>query len=210
VRLLFTFKYAGMSNTTITRQRVQLLRGELFHMILFSMAWILIGEYLLHFRDYAFGAALTLVVVIALAFYSIKLYDLEDKLQQADVAAKEARTVRLYALILLFEGVAVLVTWVILLNRGYDQWVIAAFAAIAGLHFFPLARVIRLRSYYALGIWICGLSVTGYLLMNGGTLKPDTANTFIAYGCAAGALADGIAIVLKARKRLTENRATAG
>lgn len=179
-------------------------------MILFSMAWILIGEYLLHFRDFALGAGITLVVVIALAFYSIKLYDLEDKLEPGDAAGKEARTDRLYALILLFEGVAVLVSWVILLNRGFDQWVIAAFAAIAGLHFFPLAMVIRLKSYYALGIWICALSVAGYLLSNGGMLKPDTPNLVISYGCTAGALVDGIAIVLKVRKRLAENQAAAG
>lgn len=188
-----------MNNMNLTKERVELLRGELFHMILFSMAWILIGEYLLHFRDYAIGAAITLIVVVALAFYSIKLYDMEDSLAQDESEAKELRTDRLYSLILIFEGIAVLVTWVILLNRGYDRWVIAAFAAIAGLHFFPLARVIRLRSYYALGTWICLVAAVGYYLMNTGTVKEEIASTIIAYGCAAGALVDGLALMLKTK-----------
>lgn len=191
-----------MNNTTMTRQRAELLRGELFHMILFSMAWILIGEYLLHFRDYALGAVITLIVVVALAFYSIKLYDLEDELSPGDGKAGEMRTDRLYSLILVFEGIAVLVTWVILLNRGYDRWVIAAFAAIAGLHFFPLARVIRLRSYYALGAWICIVAAVGYWLMNSGIVNQEAASTIIAYGCAAGALVDGLAIMARSRARL--------
>lgn len=183
----------------MTKERAELLRGELFHMILFSMAWILIGEYLLHFRDYAAGAAVTLIVVVVLAFYSIKLYDMEDTLQKEDGIVKEMRKDRLYALILVFEGIAVLVTWTILLNRGYDRWVIAAFAGIAGLHFFPLARVIGLRSYYALGAWICVVAAAGYLLMNNGVVKPEVANTLIAYGCAAGALVDGLLLMLKTK-----------
>ena len=191
-----------MNKMNMTKERVELLRGELFHMILFSMAWVLIGEYLLHFSDYAIGAAITLVVVVMLAFYSIKLYDLEDTFEKEDGIVKEMRTDRLYTLILIFEGIAVLVTWVILLNRGYDRWVIAAFAAIAGLHFFPLARVIRLRSYYVLGTWICIVAAVGYWLMNNGAVKEELASTIIAYGCAAGALIDGLMIMIRSRSRL--------
>lgn len=180
----------------LNKNDLERLRGELFHMILFSMAWVLIGEYLLHFRDYAIGAGLTLIIVVALALHSIKLYDLEDDLP-SDPAAKENKADKRYALIMIFEGIAVLITWIILLNRGFDNWVIAAFAAIAGLHFFPLARVIRLRSYYALGAWICVMAITGYLLINTGAAKPETANAIIAYGCAAGALVDGITLTFK-------------
>ncbi|WP_431215987.1 hypothetical protein ACQ86N_15850 [Puia sp. P3] len=41
---------------TLTQWDVEGLRGELFHMILFAMALVLIGEYSLDFKDYAAAA----------------------------------------------------------------------------------------------------------------------------------------------------------
>jgi hypothetical protein len=189
----------------LTKRDVEGLRGELFHMILFAMAWVLIGEYLLNFRDYAFTAGIILLVVIRLALYSIKLYDLEEEIED-DVytarAKKEIRQDRFYALILVFEGAAILVTWVLMLNFGYESWLIPGFALIAGLHFFPLAKVIHQNSYYFLGIWICLLAVAGYILISWGIMKDYNANTLLAYGCAAGAVVDGIVIMNKTRKEL--------
>jgi hypothetical protein len=165
----------------LTKMDVEGLRGELFHMILFSMAWVLMGEYLLNFRDYAIGAMLVLVVVVRLALYSIKLYDLEEVLDRNVTAAADRKDIkrdRFYALILVFEGVAILVTWMLMLNFGRTNWLITGFALIAGLHFFPLARVIRQNSYYLLGIWICILAVAGYILISSGALEDYYANTW--------------------------------
>jgi hypothetical protein len=189
----------------LTKSDLEGLRGEIFHMILFAMAWALIGEYLLDFRDYALGAGLVLLVVVRLALYSIKLYDLEDEIQDEIAVGrvkKEIRQDRFYALILVFEGVAILVTWVLLLNFGYESWLIYSFAVIAGLHFFPLAKVIHLNSYYLLGIWICILAVVGYILMSLGKIQDSYANTMVAYGCAIGAVADGFVIMRRMRKAL--------
>ena len=192
----------------LTKTEVEGLRGELFHMILFSLAWTLIGEYLLNFRDYALGAGLALLVVIRLAFYSIKFYNLEEEILDDfafDLGRKEIKQDRLYALILIFEGIAILVTWVLLLNFGHENWLISAFALIAGLHFFPLARVIHQRSYYFLGIWICILAMAGYMLISSGKTEDYFANTIVAYGCAAGSLVDGIVIMRKTHKALRHN-----
>ena len=92
----------------LTRQKVDRLRGELFHMILFSLAWVLIGEQVFNFRDYAAGAAVILAVVVWLALYSEKLYELEDKLppEGSVVKRKEIRRDQLFAWILFFEGAA--------------------------------------------------------------------------------------------------------
>lgn len=189
----------------LTIQDVEGLRGELFHMILFSLAWALIGEYILDFRDYAAGAGITLIAVVWLALYSIKMYDLEDNLEKdgaRDITdePKLMRRDRMYALILVFEGIAVLVTWTILLNHARGNWVVAAFALIAGLHFFPLARLIRFRSYYLLAAWICLLAFGGYWLLNTGRTEDYIANTLIAYGCAAGGLVDGLSIMVRTRR----------
>ncbi|HLZ88855.1 MAG TPA: hypothetical protein VKQ52_16485 [Puia sp.] len=187
---------------------IETFRGELFHMILFSMAWCLIGEYVLDFRDYAVGLIVVLIAVVWLALYSIRLYDLEGALGENSEPAFAAgtdvqrRRDRQYALILLFEGIAVLLTWSILLKHGRDNWVIPSFAFIAGLHFFPLARVIRLPSYYYLGAWICLLTVAGYLLFASGRLEDRDASALIAYGCAAGSVLDGIVIVFRVRREL--------
>lgn len=198
-----------MTIKKLTQTDAERLRGEIFHMILFSLAWVLIAEYMLHFRDYALGALVILVVVVTLALFSIRLYDLEENLavtgESETIASgryRARKNDRLYALILIFEGIAVLVTWTILLNRGKDVWVIPAFAAIAGLHFFPLAKVIGLRSYYGLGIWICLLAAAGYLLMQNGTLDAETGNAVIAYGCALGSAVDGLAIMGRIRLEL--------
>jgi hypothetical protein len=191
----------------LTKSDLERLRGEIFHMILFAMAWALIGEYLLNFRDYAIGAGLVLIVVVRLALYSIKLYDLEEEIQDASTIVwvkKEIKQDRFYALILILEGLAILVTWVLLLNFGYKSWLISAFALIAGLHFFPLARVIHLNSYYLLGIWICILALAGYLLMSFGKLEDFYANAMVAYGCATGAAVDGFVLVRRMRKAVRQ------
>ena len=156
----------------LTRKKVDGLRGELFHMILFSMAWVLIGEQVFNFRDYAVGAAVILIVVVWLAVYSNKLYELEDKLPPEGPAAerKEMRRDQLFAWILIFEGVAILVTWILLLNCGHSNWMISFCGLVAGLHFFPLGWSINQKSYYILGIWTCLVAAVGYWLINTGHL----------------------------------------
>jgi hypothetical protein len=188
----------------LTKRDVEGLRGELFHMILFSMAWAMIGEYLLHFRDYFIGGGLVLLVVVYLALYSTNLFDLEGSLREKVAAGdpKETKRDRSYMLILVFEGVAILVTWILLLNFHHKNWLISCFALIAGLHFFPLARLIRQNSYYLLGAWICILAVAGYLLPSSGLAEGHIANTLVAYGCAAGAAVDGAGIMMRTRAAL--------
>jgi uncharacterized membrane protein YvlD (DUF360 family) len=185
----------------LTREKVDGLRGELFHMILFSMAWILIGEQVFNFRDNAVGAAVILAVVVWLAIYSNKLYELEDKLPPEGPVAerKGVRRDQLFAWILMFEGVAILVTWILLLNWGYSRWMICLCSLVAGLHFFPLGWSIHQNSYYILGIWTCLLAAVSYWLVNTGRLIDHDANVLVAYGCAAGSAIDGIGVVVRTR-----------
>jgi hypothetical protein len=186
----------------LTRRNVEALRGELIHMILFSTAWALIGEYLLNFRDYFLGGGIILLVVVYLALYSIKLFNVEDSLRDKVTPAGDAKEIkrdRSYMLIFVFEGVAIMLTWILLLKFHHKNWLISGFALIAGLHFFPLARVIRQNAYYFLGAWICILAIAGYLLLTSGIMAGHNANTLVAYGCAAGAAADGVGIMMRTR-----------
>jgi hypothetical protein len=195
----------------LTQQNVEGQRSELFHMILFAMPWVMIGEYSWDFNDYALGAIIVLIMVVWLALYSIKLYELEDDLPEDESIdlyaldpAKEKKRQWLFALIFIFEGIAILITWSILLKWHRDHWLIPCFAFIAGLHFFPLARVIRHHSYYILGIWICLVAAAGLMLLNRDIITFQIANTLIAYGCAVGAIVDGVAVMIRTQ-RLNRN-----
>ena len=185
----------------LTRQKVDGLRGELFHMILFSMAWVLIGEQVFNFRDYAVGTAVILAVVVWLALYSNKLYEMEDKLppEAPESERKGMRRDQLFAWILFLEGVAILITWVLLLNWGHSSWMISLCGLVAGLHFFPLGWSIRQNSYYILGLWTCLIAAVGFWLIKTNHLIDHDANLLVAYGCAAGSAIDGIGVILRTR-----------
>lgn len=186
----------------VTKKNVEAFRAGISHMILFAMAWVLIGEYALHFRDYAAAAVVLLIVAVRMALYSVKLYRWEESLPAGSVAADSAETKRGEAFILIFvlEGAAVLVTWMVLLNNQRTYWMIPCFAFIAGVHFFPLARVLRQPSYYFLAAWICVVAAVGYVLLQNGSLSDSAANTLISYGCAVGATLAGMGIILQARR----------
>jgi hypothetical protein len=186
-----------------TKRDAETLRGELFHMVVFAMAWVLIGEYSFHFRDYALAAVLVLAIVVRLSFFSIRLYDLEDSLSPPDAELPhEKKRTRFFTLTFVFEGVAIMITWIVLLNLHHREWVIPCFAAIAGLHFFPLGRIVRQPSYYFLGIWTCLVAIAGYLLLYSGKATDQLTNTLVAYGCAAGASIDGIGIIVRTNTTL--------
>jgi hypothetical protein len=176
-------------------------------MILFAMPWVMIGEYSWDFSDYALGAIIVLILVVWLGLYSIKLYELEDSLPQDELTdlyamdpAQEKKRQWLFALIFIFEGIAILITWMILLRWQREHWLIPCFAFIAGLHFFPLARVIKHNSYYILGIWICMVAVGGFLLLYHHIISLQIANTLMTYGCAAGAIVDGFGVMIRTQQ----------
>jgi hypothetical protein len=187
-----------MGKKDLTRNDLESARAEVFHMILFALAWVMIGEYVLDFRDYAAGAAVVLAASVGLGLRSIEIDKMEDELP--NVGAGRRKPFQLYVLIFLFEAAAIMATWMILLHVGHEDWLVPAFALVAGLHFIPLARVIQLNSYYLLGAWICILAAVGYLLPAGGKVTVVTGNTLVAYGCAAGAIADGVWIVASIRR----------
>lgn len=190
-----------MIKKQLTRNDLEKARAEIFHMVLFAMAWVMIGEYGLNFRDYAAAAAIVLTAVVILGLQTIKMYDFEDELPDTagksttDIHERKKRS-RLYVSIYLFEGAAIMATWMILLRRGRMDWLVPGFALIAGLHFLPLASVSRVKSYYLLGAWICVLAVIGYLLPVWGALSDAWSNALISYGCAAGAIVDAGSIVM--------------
>ncbi|HTR31944.1 MAG TPA: hypothetical protein VMH27_21875 [Puia sp.] len=189
----------------LTTNEAEALRAELIHMILFSVAWAIIGEYILNFSDYAIGGGLVLVAAVCLGLYSIKLYKREDDLKTDTgpaVDVRQSKRDRLYLRIFVFEVVAILATWILMLNFGHANWLVSGFALVAGLHFLPLARVVAMKSYYVLGCWISVLAIGGYQLISAGAMPDHFVNVVIAYGCSAGALVDGIWIMVKTRRML--------
>jgi hypothetical protein len=195
-----------MTTLQLTKGDVETARGEIFHMILFAMAWVMIGEYAVDFRDHILPAIIVLTSVVILALYSISLYDLEENLPDRHPPEAEPKKRRIgvasrYAIIFLLEGVAVMATWMILIHTGHEKWLVPSFALIAGLHFFPLAGVIGVKSYYVLGLAILLSTAAGYWLVSSGRVAQNFSDAFIAYGCAAGAVIDGGWIAIKTKAR---------
>jgi hypothetical protein len=200
-----------MEKRQLTRNDFEAARAKIFHMILFAMAWVMIGEYCIHFRDYAAAGGIVLVSVVLLGLQTIKLYDLESELpaplgEMVGEAGHRRKRFRLNVTIFIFEGAAIMATWMILLREGRTDWLVPGFALIAGLHFIPLAMVSHLSSYYLLGVWICLLALIGYLLPGWGALPVAGSNALIAYGCAAGAIADALSVVSGIKKKISWKR----
>lgn len=196
-----------MTTRRFSKGEVEAARGEIFHMILFAMAWVMIGEYAIDFGDHILPAIVVLTAVVALALYSVSLYNLEDNLEDVKSlpTAPGKRRIGItsrYVLIFVLEGVAVMVTWMILIHVGREMWLVPCFALIAGLHFFPLAGVIRVKSYYFLAVAITLIAVIGYWLISSGRIAQDTGNALMAYGCAAAAVIDGGWIALRTKARV--------
>jgi hypothetical protein len=191
----------------LTRMSVEGQRSELFHMIIFAMPWVMIGEYSWDFSDYALGAVIVLIMVVMLGLYSMKLYELEDRLPVEDptnhrvrTPAQENKRQWLFAIIFILEGMAILITWMILLKWHREHWLIPCFAFIAGVHFLPLARAIRHNSYYILGIWVCVVAIAGFLALYHHIFTVEIVNTLVSYGCAIGAIVDGFGVVIRTHK----------
>lgn len=196
-----------MRTKYLTRNDLETARVEVFHMILFGLAWVMIGEYALDFSDYVAAAILVLAASVILGLQSIRIFELEDELPEPEIegfAEGLSRTKRfqLYVILFLFEAAAIMSTWMILLHIGHQDWLIPGFALIAGLHFIPLARVIRLSSYYLLGGWICILAAIGYLSPVSWQTSQATVDGLIAYGCAAGAISEGFWIFAATKRTL--------
>ncbi|HLI93888.1 MAG TPA: hypothetical protein VKU83_09770, partial [Puia sp.] len=132
-----------MKTRNLTRDDLEGARAEMFHMILFAMAWVTIGEYTVHFRDFLVPAVLVLIAVIVLGQRSTRFYELEGELPEAPAETgsegrARKRTFQRYLWMFLLEGIAIMATWMVLLRVGHQEWLVSAFALIAGLHFFPL------------------------------------------------------------------------
>src|ERR1700727_2705363 len=198
---------SNLRTKQVTRNDLESARAEVFHMILFALAWIMIGEYSLHFSDYGVAAVIVLATSVILGLHTIQIYDLEEELPDAAAGGftegpGRKRRFLLYVIIFLFEASAVMATWMILLHLGREDWLVPGFALIAGLHFIPLAMVIKLNSYFLLGTWICILAIVGYLLPVWGMLPRAGCEALIAYGFAAGAITVGVRIIASTRREL--------
>lgn len=64
-----------------------------------------------------------------------------------------------FALVTLGEAAAVVAAINVLVRSGRPQWIPAVICAVVGLHFVPLARLFRVRVYYASAVGLCAMAV---------------------------------------------------
>ena len=124
--------------------------GGLVLMIILTSIWVLLAEYYFgnfDFRiiDCVFGAILVYFIYSYWKFFKKKTFlPVTEKIE-------DPKKERLYWIIFALEGVAILVTNIILTNIKRDELFISCFALIVGLHFIPLAKVFERKFDYYIG-----------------------------------------------------------
>jgi hypothetical protein len=78
------------------------------------------------------------------------------------------------------EGVVIFGGVNVLRNTGHTDWTTAFIAVVVGLHFFPLARSLRVPLYWLTGLGLIGVAAAGLVLVPSGVAQ-DAA---IGLGCA--------------------------
>ena len=71
---------------------------------------------------------------------------------------------RRFTLVVAGEFAAIFAAFNILARTGHSQWAPAVICAAVGLHFVPLARLFRVRLYYATGAALCLVAATTMIL----------------------------------------------
>ncbi|HVI45350.1 MAG TPA: hypothetical protein VM802_10785 [Chitinophaga sp.] len=185
------------------RNQLESVLGGLSFMIIFTAAWMIIGEVTLHGRDHwLIGVTFALIVLSFLVFY-VKFYSTAKKLPKESVvgSADEKAKSKRFTTIFIAEGVGILVVKNVLANTGHDNLFIPAVALIVGIHFFPLAKVFNRKFDYYMGAFVCMIAIAGFVLAGNGYPAYVTTSV-ISIGCAFATSGYGIMMILKGNKIL--------
>jgi hypothetical protein len=189
-----------MNSTNLSKKQVDDMTGSLLLMIVFTAIWVIIAESVIAGRDYGLITIVLGAVIIYLVVNYGRLSKLSHSLPtgQVDTEAEKAKTKKFY-IILAVEGIAIFVVKNVLVNTGHNNLFFPCFALIVGLHFFPLAKLFNRSFYYAVGVWICLVAITGFML-TGMKLPVYLPVAIIGIGCALGTAANGVRIVWEGNK----------
>jgi len=194
-------------STTVnpTKEQLQSVLAGLSFMTLNTLGWTTIGEIALHGRDYwLIGVVFAGILISFLTFY-VKFQKAAKRLPAQQTAATEdQKKSKRFIYIFIAEGAGILILKNVLVNIGRDDWFLPGVAAIVGLHFFPLAKVFNRKFDYYMGIFVCLVAITGFVLLSKGYTTAVT-TPVVCTGCAIATSLYGTMMVLKGNKILRES-----
>jgi hypothetical protein len=186
------------TSAPLTKKQLTDLSGGLFLMIIFTTAWVIIGEAALKDHDHGATAGAFGIIIVYFIISYIKLNKIAksapEDLERVEDAVNKVKKKRFY-IVFALEGVLILVAQNVLANTGHQDLFFGVFALIVGLHFFPLGKIFNHTFYYAIGAWICLVAILGFILIY--QQVPLYISTgAIGIGCALATAANGIRIIL--------------
>jgi hypothetical protein len=173
--------------------------GGLSLMTLLTIIWTIVGEISLKGEDfYVLGIIFFLILFFFTSFYFTfnKRKKFLPKIHNQEDPKKE----KLYWIILIAEGVAILVVQNILANISKDELFIPCFVLIVGLHFFPLAKVFDRKFDYYIGTWTTFFALLGIYLTTRHSMHQYFINAIVCFACATATTLYGLYMISNAKK----------
>jgi len=180
-----------------SKKQLERLGVGLFMMTVFTAVWVTIAEFSFISLDHGATAGAFGIVIIFFVINYIKIMQTAKEVGQASAEADgpvEKSRAKWFYIIFAVEGIAILVIKNILVNKGHDDLFVPFFALIVGLHFFPMAFLLKRPFFYVFGAWICLMAALGFYLLQKG--EPVYLSTgLIGLGCALATTANGIRLI---------------
>lgn len=126
----------------------------------------------------AYGANAGILFLIAAGAIALFLLSLRQFRQNQSAHAAESgseedkKTSRIFNIVNIVQGVAILVAWNVVVNLGHREWFVPAFIFIVGAHFIPLGLVFRTVRHYLIGAAMMLLAVLYPFIAKGGPSDP--------------------------------------
>ena len=152
-------------------------------MILLTIIWTIIATINISGQDYYILTAVFTFLVLTFVYYYLQLNRLKKKLPLNEIEVSE-KSEKLYWIIFIAEGAAILIVRNILTNIGKDDLFIPSFSLIVGLHFFPLAKVFNRKFDYYIGAWTTLAALIGIILTIKNSWTQGVINSLVCFACA--------------------------
>jgi len=176
--------------------------GGLSLMILLTLIWTVVGEISLKGEDvYVLGIVFILIIFYFSSFY-FKFNKRKKSLPKIH-NHEDPKKEKLYWIILITEGVAILVVQNILANINRNELFIPCFALIVGLHFFPLAKVFDRKFDYYIGTWTSSFALLGIYLTISLSIHQYFINAIVCFACSTATTLYGLYMISTAKKIYT-------
>jgi hypothetical protein len=154
-------------NRSATGSRADLrgVASALLVCAVFGLAWAIAGANALD----GWGSPWLLVIAGVFGFFllsrSILLRKASNMLPPDGDGARLQQRMKRFRLIVVLEFVFIGAAVAVCSATGHGELIIPLIALIVGVHFFPLAWLFQVRSYYVTGALLCGLVLLTLLLV---------------------------------------------